>query len=232
MRFATPLALAVCLLAPLSPAHAASILLAPSGTPGIEVQARLVGLGHTVTVGNPASWGAGFDYAPYDVVVFQFSSNDPADIAHLVAAVDASQVGVVFFRGFGTENTALALGLISGGQLNWQSRTDLNVTNNTHALTAGLSLGVQNLGYNFMSWVEVPAGATTTTLATGPGGAALVVHNTRRAVITPFYAHDSGYADENATGLDVTQRSILWAAGDQATPVATSSWGRIKATYR
>lgn len=63
-----------------------------------------------------------------------------------------------------------------------------------------------------MSYVHSP-GANTTTLATGPYGAALVVHDSLRAVITPFYGHPVDYDSENATGLEVTQQSILWAAG-------------------
>ena len=79
------------------PALAANVLV-EGGVQGLSVGPRLTGLGHTVTISDGATWNSSFDYSPYDVVAFEFSSGDPADIAHLVAAVDAGQVGVVFFR--------------------------------------------------------------------------------------------------------------------------------------
>lgn len=201
-------------------ANALAILLADNGSPGIEVTARLTGLGHTVTVSNAATWGASFNYAPYDVVAFEFNSANPADIGHLVSSVATGDTGVVFFRGYGAEATAQALGLITGGILDWQSPTNLNVTNNAHYITSGISLGTHNLGYTFMSDVDTAA-AGTTVLASGPEGAssaALLVSNSLRAVITPFYGHTSGYASENALGLQITERSLEWAAGANLEP--------------
>jgi len=189
-----------------------SILLAENSDSGIDVIPRLTGLGHTVTTSPASTWGASFDYSPYDVVAFEYKSQNPADISHLVGAVDAGTVGVVFFRGYGAESTASALGLIGGGSLWWQTPTNLNVLDNSHFITSNLPLGIQNLGYTYMSLIGNP-GVNTTTLATGPSGAALVVHNTRLAVVTPFYGHGSMYNSENATGLELTQQSILWAAG-------------------
>ncbi|MBN2271914.1 MAG: hypothetical protein JXN61_14960 [Sedimentisphaerales bacterium] len=189
-----------------------SILLADNFGTTPNVIPRLTGLGHTVTVSSASTWGAAFDYSPYDVVAFEYRSQNPGDISHLVATVNAGTVGVVFFRGYGAESTASALGLAGGGSLDWQTPTNLNVLDNSHFITSNLSLGVQNLGYTYMSLIHDP-GVNTTTLATGPAGAALVVHDTLRAVITPFYGHLSAYDNENATGLEVTQQSILWAAG-------------------
>jgi len=203
-------ALAVALI-PASRASGLNILLAEKGnTP--DVEPRLVGLGHTLTVSEPSTWGASFDYSPYDVVAFQHGSQNPADIAHLVHAVIDETVGVVFFRGYGAEQTAVALGLTNGATLDWQAPTDLNIIVNSHQITSTLSLGIHDLGYTYMTAIQDPA-PNTSVLATGPaGGAALVVHNTLRAVITPFYGHGAGYNDETADGLEITQRTLSWAA--------------------
>lgn len=194
-------------------AAAETILLSSSGQN--LVLDRLTGLGHSVVVSDASTWDSSFDYSPYDIVAFQFESLNPADIAHFVDAVDNGVVGTVFFRGGQSlpgrnEDTAIALGLIDSESLWWQTPTDLNVIDNTHPITFGLSLGVENLGYKYMAYVEHP-GQNTTTLATGPRGAALVVHNSRRAVVTPFYGHPAEYDGENAFGLEITQRTIKWA---------------------
>lgn len=206
------LASAVAMAIPSQSASAMAILLSNNGSSGTDVVSRLTGLGHTVTVSNAATWGDAFNYVPYDVVAFEFGSANPANIARFVNAVAAGDVGAVFLRGYGAEATATALGLISGGTLNWQSPGNLNLVNNSHYITSGESLGVHNVGYTYMSATNAP-GMGTTTLATGPSGAALVVSNTTRAVLTPFYGHSSNYASETPFGVQITQRSLEWAAG-------------------
>ncbi|MCX6951530.1 MAG: VPDSG-CTERM sorting domain-containing protein [Verrucomicrobia bacterium] len=214
---------------PLQQASAISILLADNGVGGgVDVIPRLTGLGYSVTVSNAATWGATFDYSPFDVVAFEYNSANPANIAHLVSAVTAGDVGVVFFRGYGTESTAQALGLITGGSMNWQSPTTLNVTNNTHYITEDLTLGTHNLGYTYMTSVSTAA-AGTTTLASGSSGGALIVSNTLRAVITPFYGHSANYNSETADGLEITQRTIEWAAGANSTPSGVPDAGATSA---
>ncbi len=192
-------------------ASALQILLAEGSGGTIDVENRLTGLGHTVTTSNATTWNGSFDYSVYDVVAFQFQSANPLDIGHLVDAVTSNSVGVVFLRGSNTETTASAFGLITGGQLNWQTPTDLDILDNSHPITTGLSLGIQNLGYLYMTYVEQP-GASGTVLATGPNGAALIVHNTLGVVITPFYGHPADYDLETANGLQITENSLQWAA--------------------
>ena len=199
------------------PAAALSILLNP-GSNGPGVVDRLTGLGHSVTVSNPATWTGGFDYSPYDIVAFEFTqpegASDPTDIGHLVAAVDAGEVGVVFFRGRGATATGLALGLTADAAeraLWFQSNGMLTVLDNSHFITAGMSLGAQDLGFQHMSRVDNP-GADTSVLATGPIAAALVVHNTRRAVVVPFYGHPTDFAAETADSIALTERALQWAA--------------------
>ena len=195
-------------------ANPISILLA-TGDSFTDVQPQLQSLGYSVTVSNPTTWGSGFNYSPYNVVAFPYGTSNPADIGHLIAAVDSGNLGVVFFRGYGAETTAASLGLIStsvGYQLQFQTPTSLNVLNTSNYITSNLTPGTYNLGYDYMAYVYSP-GADTSTLATGPDGAALVISDTLRAVITPYYGHPSGAGNETPVGFQITERSIAWAAG-------------------
>ncbi len=220
----TSFSLTVFILTATINTSAATILLA-DGNSSIKVYDRLIGLGNSVTVSDALDWGSRFDYSAYDVVAFQYGSNNPLDINNFLNAVDSNQVGTVFFRGYGTQATALALGLISStnaDELSWQSPAQLDVVNNSHYITSGLSLGITDLGYAYMSAIPTP-GADTTVLGRGTAAAALLVHNKRRAAITPFYGHSSNYDLETQAGLDITQRSIDWAA-TPAVPVPAAVW--------
>jgi hypothetical protein len=219
-RQMTNLAMLTILTCWVQPAEAEplNVLLAQPSDMATDVVTRLAGLGHEVTLSAASSWGSSFDYSPYDVVAFQFTSGSPGDVQHLVAAVDSGTVGVVFFRGgFFVETVAAELGLIAGGELAFQQPAVVEVLDDSHYITSSLSAGTHDLGYTYMSRVSTP-GAATSTLATGPDGPALVVHDTRRAVITPFYGNPDRYHDETPTGLQITERSLQWAAGTVPEP--------------
>ena len=180
----------------------------------------LESFGHTVTTSATMptyTWGSNFDYSAYDLVVFAYDAGNPADIGHLVAAVEAGEVGVVFLRGEGAQATARALGIIEDSALAyplvWQfAYNNLNVVDNSHYITEGTALGLHDLGYRYMSYVPEP-GTETTVLATGLDGAALVVHNRLRVAVNPSYAHLDGlFVDETAFGLELTERTLQWAA--------------------
>jgi hypothetical protein len=151
--------------------------------------------------------------------VFAYGGGNPADIGNLVAAVEAGEVGVVFMRGEFANATAEALGVLgNGGGLLWQyAYNNLNVVDNSHYITQGIDLGLHDLGYRYMSYVTAP-GADTTVLATGLDGAALVVHNRLRVAVNPSYAHLDGLANETAFGLELTERTLQWAAGASLEP--------------
>lgn len=206
-------------------AHALSILI-NGGNGEREVTERLEGLGHTVTDSNAVWWNSNWDYSAYDVVAFEYGASNPSDISNLVAAVEAQEVGVVFFRGWGAGNTMSALGLGAGAG-DWQyAQNNLDIVDNSHYITQGTSLGINDLGYTYMSYEAAP-GANTTVLANGADGAALVVHNTLRVALTPFYGHYSGYDDETALGLQLTENTLQWAAGADnlsVVPVPAAVW--------
>ena len=213
-----------------TPAFGLSILLAPGHYVDIEITTRLLELGHSVTESDPATWDGLFDYSPYDVVAFEFASSNPSDAANLVAAVDAGLVGVVVFRGpNGTGSISETLGLISEQEISFQNGHHANILAVPHLITQNHVPGEYDLGYTNMSKVEYP-GAETTTLVAGPDGAALVVHDTRRAVLTPFYGHFAGYDTETQVGRDLTERSLVWAAGELVASSRTS-WGEVKSLF-
>lgn len=206
-------------------ANALSILLT-GGNEDRDVTDRLTGLGHTVTDSNAVWWDSNFDYSVYDVVAFQYGAGNPYDIANLVTAVQNQDVGVVFFRGWDAGATMSALGLGAGAG-DWQyAQNNLDIVNNNHYITQGTSLGINDLGYTYMSYEAAP-GANTTVLANGADGAALVTHNTLRVALTPFYAHPDGYGDETALGIQLTENTLQWAAGAGSltvVPVPAAVW--------
>ena len=211
-----------------SPVFGLSILVAPGASPNVNIVPRLIGLGHTVHESDPSTWDALFDYSAYDVVALQFLSSDPADISHLVDAVDAEEIGVVFFRG--GVATATALGLISSSFLDYQFAHPLSIIDNSHPITQFFQITTYELGYGNMTHVIDP-GVNTTILGTGVGGPALVVHNTRNVVATPYYGAYWEDDIETEAGLAITDNCLVWAAGG-VVPVETESFGSVKALYR
>ncbi|MBT8131510.1 MAG: VPLPA-CTERM sorting domain-containing protein [Gammaproteobacteria bacterium] len=141
---------------------------------------------------------------------------------HLVAQVQAGNVGVVFFRSWGADETAQALGM-SGGEFNWQYANQFNVVDNGHYITDGVATGQYDLGYTYMTSSPNP-GADTTVLATGSDAAALIVHNTWRVAITPFYGHVDGWDDESILATQITERTLQWAAGASVVPLPAAVW--------
>jgi len=212
-KFASMIFVSAMLLVPMQQAQALSILF-ESGS-SMDVEGRLTGLGHELTLSDATTWNSTFDYSIYDLVVFEYGSQDPADINHLVNSVSNNDVGVVFFRGYGVESTIQALGLASDTLIDWQAPVDLNIIDNTHEITSFLDSGVHDLGFSYMTEVGAP-GIDTTVLGTGSSGASLVVHNTLRAAIAPFYGHDSNYDQETADSIQLTENVLQWAAGDSA----------------
>ncbi len=212
------------------PVFGLSVLVAPGASSSTNIAPRLIGLGHTVYEIDPSTWDVLFDYSAYDVVAFQFLSGNPADISHLVNAVDAGDIGVVFFRAAGAQATATALGLISSSSFDYQLAHPLSIVDNSHPITQYLDITTYGLGYGNMTHVVDP-GVNTTILGTGVDGAALVVHNTRSVVATPYYGAYWEQDIESEVGLAITDNCLVWAAGETV-PVVTESFGSVKALYR
>jgi len=73
MKLKSVLLFAACCILSTQARAGVNILLTPGSSSSIDVETRLVGLGHTVTISQPSTWGTSFYYSPYDVVTFQFS---------------------------------------------------------------------------------------------------------------------------------------------------------------
>ena len=171
------------------------------------VDDRIIGLGHSVTQLNTGLWDDSFDYSPCDLVAFDFGTSNPASIPNLVAAVDAGDVGAVFFRGTGAEQTMVALD--TGRSEYWQSRAKLNVVNTSHPVTAGLAPDTFDPGFVY-STQYTGVGSDMTVLETLPrsGCTALAVHNTRRVALSYFYGHFSVYSSETQASIDLTEGTL------------------------
>jgi len=194
-------------------AFGASILLSVPGS-GLNIATGLAALGNTVTVSDPTTWDSSFDYSAFDVVAFQAAAVDPADIANLVAAVQADQVGVVAFNGFGAENTLAALGLLDSPVSPGAAFPGtIDILNNTHPITQGLPLGPRPLGLARVATYSNP-GADTTTLANAQSGQpSLVVSNLYRVVGVPYYfGTDTNPSLGNDSSAFITINAINWAA--------------------
>lgn len=213
-----------------SQAFALDILLATGSNPDLEVRDRLTEFGHTVLLSNPATWDSSFDYNQFDVVALQFGSADPADIGHLVAAVDAGVVGVVMFRSYGHLNTSVALGLENGSATgDWQSGS-VEIVNTDHPITSYNMAGPIDLGFTYKA--EYFPGPDTTVLAAGSEGPTLVVHNTRMVIGVPFYGHPGGYSSETEESKELTRSALLWAAGYGSVATENTSLSSVKEMFR
>lgn len=193
---------------------AINILLAADATPSTDLETRFSALGHTVTVSNPAAWDATFDYSSYDVVAIGHDSLPISSESHLIANVTGGTVGLLIGRAFETASTNISagLGLTSGADNDWQG-TSMTVLDNTHPITSHLSLGGHNFGYRYATEVTDAVGTDATVLMNGgDGNPSLVVHDSVRAAIIPYYGHfkDEGLATADA--LTLTDNAILWAA--------------------
>lgn len=223
--------LATALLAVFSLNANALSILHTGYSPERDVVPRLESLGHTVDAYyNTTFMDENFDYSPYDLVVFGYAAAYQGSIPGLVDAVDNGEVGVVFFRSWGVGELAQAFGM-SGGEFDWQYATEsgtdkFDVTNNNHYITQGLNLGINELGYTYMNYSPNP-GPNASVLANGDDGAALLVHNSLRVAIAPFYGHEDGYELETAESIAMTERTLQWAAGAGpigVVPIPAAAW--------
>ncbi len=220
-------------------ANALSILL-DGGKSSRDVTDRLTSLGHTETDSTALFWESSMDYSQYDVVALHYGTNEVGDMGNLLASVQNNDVGVVCFRCWGANDTAEFLGITSLDQegipdnLDFQyayerenfANTDtsaFDIVDTSHPITQYMNLGINDLGYTYMSKVAF-LGASTTVLANGADGAALVVHDTLRVAITPYYGYpwsaEGGYEEEEtALAMQLTENTLQWAAGMTIVPV-------------
>jgi hypothetical protein len=177
--------------------------LISDGYGSATLQTYLTGWGYTVTIVSGASLTSAFDYSPYDVVAFMYDATI-ADPAHLIAENVAGHVGIVFHRG---DSVLATFGMGASGF--YQSGA-FAVTDNSHYVSSPFAVGPVDVYYTYKSIVNSPAAGTRVLgTATSPS---LVVHNTYRRIVTPYYGHPAGMP-WSAAGATLTRRSYEWASG-------------------
>jgi hypothetical protein len=168
-----------------------------------NIQGYLVGWGYSATIIDGANLTSTFDYSPYDVVAFMFDAT-LADSAHLLARNMAGQIGIVCHR---CDSLTSTFGLGASGF--WQMGA-FAVTDNTHYVTSPFAVGPVDVYYTYKSILNTPSAAVRV-LGTATA-ASLVVHNTYRRIVTPYYGHTAGMP-WSAAGEQITRRTYEWAAG-------------------
>ncbi len=185
-----------------------TVLWVTNGTPGTEEQNtidKLTALGYTVTVVDDNVGGNADNYAVTFVYEDVFSGNAFANVANLTTTE----------RGVITSENALhdeILGGVTGGS----SNTNLvNITNNTHPITVGLSLGNYDIGDAAFHANGLGSG---TILGLHPNGQAAIAAwdvgdametgtAPGRRVIVPHTNSSGGF---NTAGEDLLVNAIIW----------------------
>ncbi len=178
-------------------------VLIVEGFGSVDLEAFLVGWGFTVTRIPGASLTSSFDYGPYDVVAMMFDST-LADAAHLASASAAGNVGLVMHRSDSlVDDFDMCLSAF------YQSG-EFSIADASHFITGGYAVGILPLDYTYKSFCNPPtANVRVLGTATGPS---LVVHDTYRRVVTPYYGHWDGMPWNDDAAV-ITWRSYMWASG-------------------
>ncbi|WP_298481384.1 FG-GAP-like repeat-containing protein [uncultured Maribacter sp.] len=189
-----------------------TVLWVTNGTPGSEEQNtidKLIALGYTVTVVDDNVGGNANDYA----VTFIYEDANSGTAFTNVANMATTNRGVI------TSETFLHDEILGASQGATTNTTDVQITNNTHPITAGLALGNYNIGNASYRTNSLDIG-TGTILGLHPNGeislAAWEEGETipsgvapGRRVIVP-HANDSGVF--NTAGEDLLVNAIIWTA--------------------
>ncbi len=189
-----------------------TVLWVTNGTPGSEEQNtidKLIALGYTVTVVDDNVGGNANDYA----VTFIYEDANSGTAFANVANMATTNRGVI------TSETFLHDEILGASQGATTNTTDVQITNNTHPITAGLALGNYNIGNASYRTNSLDIG-TGTILGLHPNGeislAAWEEGETipsgvapGRRVIVP-HANDSGVF--NTAGEDLLVKAIIWTA--------------------
>ncbi|WP_055393600.1 proprotein convertase P-domain-containing protein [Flagellimonas eckloniae] len=188
-----------------------TVLWVTNGTPGSEEQNtidKLTALGYTVTVVDDGVGGDANNYGVTFLYEDVISSTALANVSNLTTTTN----GVI------TSEPALhddILGASAGGN---GSSTEVNITNNIHPITSGLSLGNYNIG----DAQYYGNGLTTgTVLGQDPssGEASIVIWEEGDAMETgtapgkrAIVPHANGNGGFNSAGEDLLVNAIIWTA--------------------
>lgn len=179
-----------------------SVLIA-DGYGADDLSNHLVSWGFTTNIVSGNVLDGSYNYDPYDVVAFMYSS--PCDSpSHLMAENIAGNVGIVFHRG-----DDLVDNFDMGSAGFYQSGT-FAISDDGHFISEVFPVGPLPLDYTYKSRLKNPTGSVR--VLGNVEEASLAVHKTYRRVVTPYYGHTSGMP-WNADAAELTWRSYVWAAG-------------------
>ena len=187
-----------------------NVLIIGHGGTDALIEAELIALGHNPTVVPETSITVGYDYSPYDVVLFEWDQYDTyVDLPNLLAENEDCNVGIVCMSHYNMHD-ALGLGVAN----DWTDQP-FEIVDNSHWITEPWSIGLLDLSFTYkVNMSSVLPGST----ALGVCGTAqsLVVHDTYKRVSSPYYAHTSGMPWSADAG-ELFDRIISWAASDCCT---------------
>lgn len=181
-------------------------LLIVAGSFSSDAETLFESMGHTATVVSAASLTTGYNYAPYDVILFMYDSALPPAMSEILTLNTNNQLGIIVMRGM-----PIVSFVDIGTSSNW-SDADFIIGNNTHYITQAFATGILDLGFTYKSALST-VNPGNTILASAGGFGSLVVNNTYRRVLCPYYGHPNGMP-WNADAELLMDRIIAWAAFD------------------
>lgn len=192
-------------------------LLIADGTLSPDAQAVLTAMGHTVTIDNPSNMILGYDYSPYDAIIFMYDSSLPPGFSEILTLNESCDLGIILFR---SQDIIVPAGM--GTSITWDPG-DFTIEDNSHYITQPFSLGILDLDFTFKTNLTAGGAPNTTVLGSVAGGnGSLVVHDLYKRVISPYYGHSDGMP-WNADAELLMDRIIAWAV-NQCCPETTSSF--------
>jgi hypothetical protein len=180
-------------------------LLIANGSLSSYAQTELTAMGHSVTIDNPANMILGYDYSPYDAIIFMYDSSLPPGISEILTLNESCELGMIFFRG---QDIISPAGM--GTSITWDGG-NFTIEDNSHYITQPFSIGILDLNFTYKSNLTVGGAANTTVLGSVAGGnGSLVVHDLYKRVISPYYGHYDGMP-WNSDAEILMDRIIAWA---------------------
>ncbi|CAN5521677.1 hypothetical protein BH10BAC1_BH10BAC1_13540 [soil metagenome] len=180
-------------------------LLIVDGYGSTDTQTELATLGHTSTIVNATLLVPSYDFTPYDAILFMYDSPKPPAMLSIINLNISCQLGIVILRGGNVIDT---VGL---GAASFYSSTDFTIQNNTHWITSVFPLGMLDLGFMYKSNVTTSSPNTTSLGSVEVANGSLVVHDTYKRVVSPYYGHPVGMPGTADASL-LLDRIICWAA--------------------
>lgn len=196
-------------------------LLIVDGYGSSDVKTELETLGHTATIENATNLTVSYNYSNYNTIIFMFNSAEPSGISEILSLNSSNQLGIVLLRG---ENLINSCDM--GSSVTW-SNTDFTIEDNSHFITQPFSLGTLDLGFTYKSNLTSINSGNTILGSVSTGNGSLVVNNTYRRVICPYYGHPDGMPWSSDAGI-LLDRIIAWTSFSQTLDLNENSLKKVK----